>query len=70
MSPDPFRSQIAALTDQLAGRPLNAALDDWLNQEHGPGSASFRALTDSCRTGAAEGWLCAREGGGIRYGRV
>ncbi|MGS0757124.1 DUF4863 family protein [Roseateles sp. GG27B] len=70
MSPDTLRSQIAALTVQLVGRPLDAALDDWLNQEHGPGSATFSALADSCRTGAAEGWLCAREGGGIRYGRI
>lgn len=70
MSPDTLRSQIAALTAQLVGRPLDTALDDWLNQEHGPDSASFRALADSCRAGAAEGWLCAREGGGIRYGRI
>ena len=38
MSPDSFRTQIEALTAQLAGRPLDAALGDWLNREHGPGS--------------------------------
>lgn len=70
MSPDTFRTQIAALTAQLAGRPLDAALDDWLNREHGAGSATFRTLAESCRTGVAEGWLCNREGGGIRYGRI
>ena len=70
MSPDVFRSQIAALTAQLAGRPLDAELHAWLNREHGAGSATFETLAQSCRTGAAEGWLCNREGGGIRYGRV
>ena len=70
MSPDLFRSQIAALTAQLAGRPLDAGLDAWLNREHGPGSATFDALAESCRTGVAEGWLANREGGGIRYGRI
>lgn len=70
MSPDTFRTQIAALTAQLAGRPLDAALDAWLNHEHGAGSASFASLAESCRTGVAEGWLANREGGGIRYGRI
>ncbi len=70
MSPDTFRAQIAALTAQLAGRPLDAALDTWLNREHGAGSATFEALAQSCRTGVAEGWLANREGGGIRYGRI
>ena len=27
-------------------------------------------LKASCETGVAEGWLCDREGGGIRYGRI
>ena len=70
MSPDSFRTQIAALTVQLAGRPLDRALDEWLNQEHGPKSETFRGLAEACRAGVAEGWLCNREGGGIRYGRI
>jgi hypothetical protein len=70
MSPDEFRVQIAELTAQLAGRPLDAELDAWLNREHGAGSNTFRALVESCRSGVAEGWLCNREGGGIRYGRI
>lgn len=70
MSPDTFRAQIAALTAQLAGRPLDADLDAWLNHEHGAGSSTFSALAESCRTGVAEGWLANREGGGIRYGRI
>lgn len=65
-----FRAQIAALTAQLAGRPLDAALDAWLNAEHGPGSDSYAGLKAACQQGVAEGWLCDREGGGIRYGRV
>lgn len=70
MSPTEFREQIAELTVQLAGRPLDAALDTWLNTEHGAGSANFERLKASCEAGVAEGWLCDREGGGIRYGRI
>jgi hypothetical protein len=70
MSPTEFREQIARLTAQIAGRPIDAELDAWLNREHGAGSATYRALKASCQTGVAEGWLCEREGAGIRYGRV
>jgi hypothetical protein len=70
MTPDKFRAQIAALAAQIAGRPLNAALDDWLNREHGAGSATYEDLKAGCEAGVAEGWLCNREGGGIKYGRI
>ncbi len=65
-----FRSSIAGLTAQLAGRALDRSLDDWLNTEHGAGSATYQALKQSCELGVAQGWLCDREGGGIRYGRI
>ena len=70
MTPERFRAQLTELTAALAGRPLNADLDAWLNREHGAGSASFAALAASCEAGVQAGWLCNREGGGIRYGRV
>jgi len=65
-----LRQRIAALTTQIAGRPLDAALDTWLNTEHGAGSATYAGLKAACQQGVAEGWLCNREGGGIRYGRI
>ena len=70
MSQALFRDQIVALTAQLAGRALDAELDAWLNRTHGASSVTYAALKRSCETGVAEGWLCEREGGGIRYGRV
>ncbi len=70
MSPDKFRAQIAGLTALLAGRAIDADLDAWLNREHGAGSATYASLKASCEAGVAEGWLCNREGGGIKYGRI
>jgi hypothetical protein len=70
MSTAEFKDQLSQLTAQIAGRPLNADLDAWLNTEHGVGSTTFEQLKSSCETGVAEGWLCEREGGGIRYGRI
>jgi hypothetical protein len=70
MSPFDFQRLIAQVTAQLAGRPLNADLAAWLNDTYPADSQTFRDLADACRAGVAEGWLCNREGGGIRYGRI
>ena len=69
-TPQIFREQLSRLTTELAGRPLDSQLSAWLNATHGPGSATYAALKASCEAGAAAGWLCEREAGGIRYGRV
>jgi hypothetical protein len=70
ITPEVFRSHLAQLAAQIKGRPLDAALDIWLNTEHGAGSAAFCALSQSCQVGVREGWLANREGGGIKYGRI
>ena len=70
MSQTEFHQRLAALTALVAGRPLDAALDAWLNAEHGPASATYLGLKQACVDGVAEGWLCNREGAGIRYGRI
>lgn len=70
VTPESFKTQLAALTAALAGRALDSALQDWLNQHHGADSATYAALKSACQAGVAAGWLCAREGGGIRYGRI
>ena len=70
MSKHEFHQQLVELTARIAGRPLDLALDQWLNAHHGPGSQSFERLKASCLEGVRDGWLCEREGGGIRYGRV
>ena len=67
---DSFRAQLARLTTELEGRALDAELEAWLNREHGPDSDSYRELERSCRSGVEAGWLCQREAGGIRFGRV
>ncbi|CAB3690823.1 hypothetical protein LMG22037_02972 [Paraburkholderia phenoliruptrix] len=70
MSPTHFQRLIADVTAQLPGRPLDAELAAWLNSTYAAHSPAFRDLVDACRAGVAEGWLCNREAGGIRYGRI
>ena len=65
-----FHQALADLTAQLAGKPLDAALARGLNNTHGPTSTTYQRLREACIQGAREGWLCEREGAGIRYGRV
>ena len=70
MSQATFRAALAELGAQIDGRPLDADLDAWLNLHHGADSETYRQLAAEIHTGVAEGWLCNREGGGIRYGRI
>ena len=70
VTPESFRAQMTELTAQLVGKPLDEDLQAWLNREHGPASVSYRSFQASCEAGVAAGWLCNREGGGIRYGRI
>ncbi|MFM2341040.1 MAG: hypothetical protein RLZZ592_693 [Pseudomonadota bacterium] len=65
-----FRAALSELAAELADRPLDDTLDAWLNLHHGADSPTFTRLAEAIRTGVAEGWLCQREGGGIRYGRI
>jgi Domain of unknown function (DUF4863) len=70
MTPQDFQRLIAGITEQLVDRPLDGDLTKWLNDTFPASSATFRELADACRDGVAAGWLCHREGGGIRYGRI
>jgi len=70
MSPQEFQHLIAGVTAQLDGRSLDASLAAWLNATWPAGSTTFCELANACRSGVAEGWLCNREAGGIRYGRI
>jgi hypothetical protein len=70
MSPEDLQRLIEGVTAQLDGRPLDSELEAWLNTTWPADAPTFRALADACRAGVAAGWLCNREGGGIRYGRI
>ena len=69
-TPESLRALIGRITAEIGDRPLDGELDAWLNQAHGAGSDTYRALEDVCKSGVEAGWLCQREGGGIRYGRI
>lgn len=70
MTPEIFRQQVANLTAQIAQHPINEHLCEWLNSTFGPQSDMYQQLSATCEAGVHDGWLCTREGGGIRYGRI
>jgi Domain of unknown function (DUF4863) len=70
MDRDEFRSLISELTAQIAQQSLDSALAERLNREHAPGSQTYERIFAACRAAIADGWMCEREAGGIRYGRV
>jgi hypothetical protein len=70
MEPAQFTDLIATITRRIAGKPLDAKLESELNAAYPADSAAFRDVFEACRAGIAAGWICNREAGGIRYGRV
>jgi len=70
MTPDNFKSLIKTVTDQIAGRPLDHALEVELNRTIPPESELFGQIFRGCKAAIAAGWMCSREAAGIKYGRV
>ena len=70
MTPEAFTALIAPIAKRAAGRRLDDALEEDLNRAVPPDSAAFRDVFTACRNAIAAGWMCNREAGGIRYGRV
>jgi hypothetical protein len=70
MDAEQFRALMSGVTAIVANKPLAPSLADELNARVGRGTQTFRAIESACRRGVEEGWMCSREAGGIRYGRV
>lgn len=65
-----FTEAIKTITGRIAGKKLDSDLQSFLNENFPPGGEAFDDLATLCRQGIDEGWLCDREQGGIRFGRI
>lgn len=70
MTEQDFVALIAQVTGRIAGLPVDGSLADLLNREFPADGPLFKAIQAGCAAGAAAGWICKLEHGGIRYGRV
>lgn len=70
MTASEFAALIAPITAWIGDRALDATLEADLNRTFAPDGAVFQSVADACRAGVAAGWMCNREAGGIKYGRI
>ncbi len=70
MSLEDFQSLIGEVTGAISGKEVSGALADELNARFPAAGATFKSIQAACEAAVAEGWMCDREMGGIRFGRV
>lgn len=70
MPAESFSDLMSDVAGRVAGRPLNADLESFLNETYPPDGAWFQAVEQACHEAIEAGWMCEREHGGIRFGRV
>jgi hypothetical protein len=70
LTPERFQALISRVTDAIAGLPVDKELQALLNQRFPADGDDFRAIAEACSEAVAAGWMCDREHGGIKYGRV
>lgn len=65
-----FEALVGSVAESVAGKPVRPELAGDLDAAFPPDGEAFESLAELCRQGIAEGWLCNREQGGIRFGRI
>lgn len=70
MSAEAFAALVAGVTARVADRSLDASLARELNSALPGDGPEVAAIAAACRDGIRDGWMCSREAGGIRFGRV
>jgi len=65
-----FGLLLRPVLDEICGRELDASLAEELNRMFPLEGTVCRSILAACQAGDAEGWICDREAGGVRYGRV
>jgi hypothetical protein len=70
MQPNAFAELVLSITSRIADKPLDAALERELNETWPARGPDYERLFAACREAIADGWMCNREAGGVKYGRV
>ena len=70
MTPEQFRELIAPITRHVQGKALDVKLETELNAAWPANGAEFKSIFEACKQAVESGWMCNREAGGIKFGRV
>ncbi|MEJ2026636.1 MAG: DUF4863 family protein [Limibacillus sp.] len=69
MSREQFDDIMGRIAETIGERPLDQDLAAHLTASFPPDGDDFKAVEALCREGEAEGWVCGREAGGIKFSR-
>ena len=70
MTPALFHLLLRPVLTFCAARSLDDDLAAALNETFPPDGNTFQSVRRACQDAVAAGWMCDREHGGIRFGRV
>lgn len=70
MSKSAFQALVAQVTSAIAGHAVDSDLRALLQAKFPPDGEVFKSIEAACHQAIKDGWMCEREHGGIRYGRV
>ncbi len=70
MSQARLEELMAEIAAAIGEKSVDGDLAGFLNQTFAEAGETFKEVEALCHEGEAEGWLCAREMGGIKFGRV
>ncbi len=70
MTPQQFTNLMSSISDRIHGKALDNGLEAELNEIFPSDREAFRNVFTACRSAIEAGWMCNREAGGIKYGRV
>jgi hypothetical protein len=70
MSQARFEEIIGTIAKSIAEMPVDERMADFLNKTYPAGGEVFASVEALCRDGEEGGWVCGREHGGIKFGRI
>lgn len=70
VSQERFERLVTTISAHVAGKALDERLQRDLNGQFPAEGEVFESLAALCRAGIGAGWLCNREQGGIKFGRI
>jgi Domain of unknown function (DUF4863) len=70
VTPQEFQKLLAPVAEHIRGKALDKRLEAELNENFPADGLAFKAIERACYAAITAGWMCNREAGGIRFGRV
>jgi hypothetical protein len=70
MNKDEFSALMSEVTRAAKGKAVDAALAKSLNEQFPATGKTVQAIRAACDQAIKDGWMCEREQGGIKFGRV